>query len=444
MWTLLFYVKADQDRFEYNYAISQVVLPLFEAREKLTSTLRDVVVQCKRKYEVYEKIEWSQEQAEHWVEAGRYWKGSRRYRLSNTTMAAEVTARPPEPADAVGSMGSPEAIADFIEYSLKDDKESSACLVLWGHGGAFRVPFLSLLRPMSAGPLEASGKLGMLASSDEILAEGRDDHTADGRVGNADRFHTLPQLERGLREGLGKVGRRKFEVLAFNSCFMACAEAAYQLRDLAEVMVGSEESTPFEQWDHKEWTGQLAEHPGWTADEIAACMVSSFGRRNTPGTTLSAIRMGRTMEHVAGRVSDFVDLALKSDEWAGLQEARAETAQYGYYRDDLDVLMVDIATLFQRIQAHCPGLAIAAGKVEQACLGAMACPAYAHPSRRGRYGSTGLSIFFPDSLKNFTRLAMNERYDPSSLDAPDFVKASRWREFLDKYWEKSTQEVVPA
>lgn len=420
MWDVLVYAKADQGRFEHSIVIEEVLRPLFRVREEIlgTGSIRDVVVQCKRDvagyYTRYNKNNsWPRKLL------ATYWAGTRRYRLSGTSSLDEATDGKEW---EVRDMASAQAVAEFLAWSLQETpRDSRLALVLWSHASGFPVGLLR--RDVLEAPV-----LPALLDKTEF--------EDPGLVG----IHGLPVLADGLRRGLAAAQRDRIDVLGFNSCLMACVEVAHELRGLAQYMVGSQELTPFRQWNHQAWTARLALRPRTTPRELAAILVDTYHVSRTPDTTVSAIRMSRVAA-LTRAIAAFVALSVSLDEaaWKGLVKARKRVRHYASAMVDAryQVFTVDIIQVFLAMAKEVPSLAQAAGRVVEACREAVAENAVGRDRRDASYGSHGLSIFFPASSAEFASTLYRHRYDPKNNGSPSFVADSGWRGFLESFWQRA-------
>jgi hypothetical protein len=430
-WTLLYYVKGDQGAWEHCYCVTQALEPLYKAvAAGLSPQVRDIAVQCRREPADYFELEYTPEYSWHWVQAGTLFEGARRFRMRDAPPLRELGKLPDLGVDDMSDFL---AIAAFVRWALEGvPPDEKTILVFWGHGGGAFVPFLNVDQMAAMLVLESSG-----ASPARPRYDAKDKRARQARDMKASRLRALPTFFAGINAGLRSAGRERVDIVAFNSCFMSCIEAAYQLRNVAAVLVGSEESTPFDKWDHEGWIGGLSAAPGASVDSVAASMVATYKAETRPECTLSAVRLGRAMEAVATAFADFTRLALepKQAQWDALVAARAAVAPYGDYGGTMDVLAVDIQHYFSEAASRLEGpLRDAARNVVDRCH-ATIIASEAHDDRKGRYGSQGLSVFFPRTRTEFQRLELRDRYDARSQEAPEFVKVTGWREFLDAIWK---------
>lgn len=78
-----------------------------------------------------------------------------------------------------------------------------------------------------------------------------------------------------VKQALG----RKLDVFGTDSCFMQTAGVAYELRDSADVIVGSEETVPDESYPYDAILGPLVSNAGMDAEAFGGLMVDAYGAR---------------------------------------------------------------------------------------------------------------------------------------------------------------------
>ena len=110
------------------------------------------------------------------------------------------------------SMGNPQALTDFLNYSYENYKAEYYSLILWDHGG---------------GPLYGYG------------------------IDEYDKRNAMLLLE--LKKALTDSefnAENKLEFIGFDACLMSNAEIAFVLSDYADYMVASQELEPGNGWDY--------------------------------------------------------------------------------------------------------------------------------------------------------------------------------------------------
>lgn len=107
---------------------------------------------------------------------------------------------------------------------------------------------------------------------------------------------TTPELGMALK-GISDHLGRKIDIYGSDACLMGMLEVAYELREYADFVVGSEETEPFDGWAYDDMLSILASKPHMSAEELARAIVMSYGASYSGGsqgndheTTQSAIK----------------------------------------------------------------------------------------------------------------------------------------------------------
>ncbi len=192
---------------------------------------------------------------------------------------------------------------------------------------------------------------------------------------------------------------RKVDVVGMDACLMTMIEVAYQLRDHAQVLVGSEETEPGPGWPHAAILGDLTARPAMTAGELGGTVVTRYVasyRHSGQLATQSAIDLGQL-----GDLVEAVDILahrllddLKRDGLVeAIRHARVRTLQF------FDGLYLDLHHLAGNLAK-----AVGPGPIADACMqirrviGGEGAPspiiAEAYVGAR-MAPARGLSIYFP-------------------------------------------------
>ncbi|HEX5746138.1 MAG TPA: clostripain-related cysteine peptidase, partial [Archangium sp.] len=83
------------------------------------------------------------------------------------------------------------------------------------------------------------------------------------------------ELKRVLMEVKAQTGR-KIDLVGFDACLMNMLELAYELRETADFIVGSEESEPGDGWPYDTVLADLVARPGMSAQELGATIVKRY------------------------------------------------------------------------------------------------------------------------------------------------------------------------
>ena len=263
-----------------------------------------------------------------------------------------------------------------------------------------------------------------------------DDHGGgyDGVIeGNHNDFMSLSQLS----EALGTPGVPHLSLIGFSACSMGMTEVAYQMRNYADVMVGSESSEYGNGWDYS-FVGDLAGDPSMTSAALGKDIVSKYGTYwgNEVSSTISAIdltKVGGLPTQLVGAIDQFdtaMLISATSTDWNDVMTARSDAQVYDQsewpYRD-----FVDLGSFMNHVQSSGVNINIAtAARAVQAALKSAVISDFASSDLQA--GTNGLTIYMPESLYYY------DYFDPGYNSSLDFVADSNWMQFLDRETEPTT------
>jgi len=217
-------------------------------------------------------------------------------RLSGTAQRLKVEKNGHgEKAETLNNVdsGNPQTVADFIRWGLKKAPAEKYAIILWNHGGGWAPDDLSQLytqvRQARGEPVEhraASREMHQRAtpglartffstSVKKILelptARERAICYDDGSG------HSLDTLELGgvLKLAKQEIGH-KVDLLGMDACLMSSLEVAYEVKDDASVVVGSEEPEPAAGWDYSTLLGDLSANPAMGGKELGQRAVARY------------------------------------------------------------------------------------------------------------------------------------------------------------------------
>lgn len=209
-------------------------------------------------------------------------------------------------------MNDPQALADFIQWGVKEYPSEKVWLVISGHGDAWH---------------------GACETGEQAVYMG------------------LPQLQDALATARAATGK-KLDVLSFDCCYMGSVEAAYQLRDEARYMVGSQEEVGYTGMPYEQVLPQV---PSLSPEELAKKLVEAGSALPVEYRTLAAFDLEK-VSRVAEAVKGLGEAVAASQ--VPLQPARdAAQEMYGYR---------DLHDLADKLAQADPALAPAASKVQAA------------------------------------------------------------------------------
>lgn len=291
--------------------------------------------------------------------------------------------------------GDPAALSDFITWGLTNFPSSKSALVLWDHGGG-------------------------------VTGFGWDDTSNHHHL-------TLSDTGKAVTSGLQRAGKAKLDLLGFDACLMGNLEIAYELRNLADWFVGSEELEPAHGWDYGPVIAAAAskvaprELGRSIIDGYAASCVS---HKTAPQCTLALVDMSK-VEAVASAANQLGN-ALKGkvvtvEAWSEVATAQSKAEEYGKSPGSRSKFGVIDALDFARKSPADEG-------TRAALQGAIEAAVVANYRGQARPNAHGLTLFFGSTPELRTA-------DYASLQ---FAQLDGWQPFLSSYYETAKGRPTPA
>jgi len=279
------------------------------------------------------------------------------------------------------NMGDPNVLEAFLTYAMTNYQADHYALILWDHG---------------------SGYTGV--EFDET----------DG-----DNL-TMSELSSGIQAGLSAAGVSRIDLVNFDGCLMSMAEVAHQLKDVADIMVTSEDLVPYDGLPYDRVLEDLVALPQMSPTELAELMANEY-LKYYAFTGTYAVTDLRQMDGLSAALSDFADTFIND----GTPEDRYQLSQYWmtvpWFADpnylDIGVLMTDISddtVMTQSIRDAADDVLTAYGDT-----------IIANYAGSWSSGGSGLSIYLPDNWG-----VVDPDYNAGELD---FAADTQWDEFLN-WW----------
>ena len=219
------------------------------------------------------------------------WSGIRRYLMQKDEAPSDVTSQVLQEFN--GDMGDWNHLAEFGLWAKSRFPARRYMLVVWNHGSGWKSVSLDA----------------------QLKGISYDDETRNYITGVQ------------LGQALAKMGG--VDVYASDACLMQMAEVAYELKDKARVIVGSEETAPADGWPYDYFLEGLRAAP-LTAENIAAAAVRGYNQYYTEAgdkTTISALRTG-SLAALKTMTDSWAAAAMASGDRAGLKAARNDTKTF--------------------------------------------------------------------------------------------------------------------
>jgi hypothetical protein len=347
------------------------------------------------------------------------WKNTRRYYVTKAPVRSRVLAD-------LGptNTGDPAVIEGFIRFGAQRYPAEATALILSNHGSGLYVPPEMNTHGRAPGrgrrhrrPLFHTTREHLTAPAGESRGIAYDESAGDC----LDNM----ELKRVLAGAQAELGR-PVDVVGMDACLMTMLEVAYQLKDHARILVGSEALEPGPGWPHDAIWGELTARPEMTAATLANTIVTHYAdsyEGSAEDATQSAIDLTQ-LEDLVEAVDQLAGALLKA-----LPNARLSAAITTAWRWSLrffDSSYVDLHDLVAHL-ARVGNIR----SVRQACRAVQEVVGRRGPGHpvlaeahvgTGVGHARGLSVYFPPFR------------DPSVYYRElDFARRTRWADFLEAY-----------
>ncbi|MCG2725663.1 MAG: clostripain-related cysteine peptidase [Elusimicrobia bacterium] len=223
------------------------------------------------------------------------WTGMRRYYIEKDNDTGNITS--PVLQELNADMGSWEHLAEFGLWAKTNFPAEKYMLIVWNHGDGWKTRNLNIDFNFDKG-----------ISSDD---------TTGNKISTVD-----------LGKALKKMGG--VNIYASDACLMQMVEVAYELKDWAPVIIGSEEIEPSNGWPYGKILAKLQSYSELRYDWIAKAVTKNYGedyRLKQKAVTQSAIK-ARGLVYMKDMLNDWIQL-IPSNEKKLIKEAMKETTRFG-------------------------------------------------------------------------------------------------------------------
>lgn len=185
--------------------------------------------------------------------------------------------------------GDPKNLTEFIVWAMTSYPAEHYALILWNHGTGWKEDDIysryrdAAHRAIRGGEARAGGKgtrlvrrALFLPTVGEIMSIQDDDVRGICYDDTSMDFLDNHKLARALDDARAQTGRR-LSVLGMDACLMSILEVAYQVRDCADYMVGSQEVEMARGWPYTEILESLVQTPSMSPRELSKVIVEEFG-----------------------------------------------------------------------------------------------------------------------------------------------------------------------
>jgi len=344
------------------------------------------------------------------------WTGTRRFLIQRGDTPSGA------PLQDLGeqNMGDPRTLQGFVEWGVTTYPAQRYALVIWNHGGGWRVMMKRLeqkVRALSSRGIQEWGISRAVAS----------DETDNDELYMFEVQTALETARAGLEARLNTVV--KLDLLGFDACLMGMVEVAYAVRNSANYVVGSEEVEPGDGWPYNTILADLSANPAMTPGDLGGAIVARYGSSYGSGVTQAAVDVA-ALSGLTTAIDTFATKA--AGEWDKLKAARLGSRQYHY--DNFSTTWgVDMWDFADRVssQVAAPDIRDAASELRGA-VDTFVVHEHHSPNMAG---SHGIAIYFPPSSAVYQNDPEHPGYEESNTFMPvAFVLHHQWDNWLQRFY----------
>ena len=304
--------------------------------------------------------------------------------ITNGDTTPLETDRVPDPStnDATthqSDMGSYQTLQNFVQWGSAQYPADHLAVVVWDHGSGWRNVY------------RTAGK-NKLASAKRAVSQ-------DNETNNEVETWEMPTALTGSAQPL--------DMLIVDCSLEMMAEVAYEVRNSAKVMVGSEESPPGAGYPYDAWLTALktsGTDPCVVGNSILTTFIAAYP--SAPDITQAVVDLSK-MPTVASALDNFGVslLAHATDQAPILASARGSAQSYAYPENKDLYHYADLV----RTTTTAADLKAAALAVESSLRGKGAAAIYAGHGSVSQANSFGMAIYVPDPgtyLSTYSNLAL--------------------------------------
>jgi hypothetical protein len=340
-------------------------------------------------------------------------------------------------------MASGTELASFVVWAEKHYVADHYMLVMWDHGRGWQLQLASRSKTKSYRP--SSFTPASTALKDNSIY---DNNNGTPPIPTLNGFRSISydadkkkiMYNRDMADSLARSLTKPVDVLGFDACLMSMVETSYAVRNVARVMVGSEENEPAPGWDYTDWLEKLTANPDIDGLALGKLLIGSY-KKTYEGNTSYYTSLSLVEESRVKAVVDAIDgladaLVVKvSSENEHVKEARAACDTYG---QNPGLHGIDLYRFVTQISSKTSNEVIKTrAKTVLDSIVSSVPSYYVSPNTPETFGSRGLAIYFPASEREYLDDPDRDGYDKTNAKAQfpvEFVYDARWVDFLRAYW----------
>jgi hypothetical protein len=327
--------------------------------------------------------------------------------------------------------GDPKVLTEFIKWGTQKFPAKHYLVDVWNHGGGwenlppnYNYDAIRAAKPSRMAKLNRIKRALFRTTVKKIHKRPADERAIAIDCGSHDYLDNQ-ELRNGIYNALPS--GNKFDILGCDACLMNMLEIAYEMKNTANYMVGSEETEPGAGWPYTAILKQLVDQPTMAPADVAKTIVTEYGKyfqKTGETATQSALDLAQ-IQSVAAAVNELTEVLLADlHNVAGgvsLARDRAQKFEMPEY--------VDLGDLAGQIAQRLPQntqVKTATDKILEALNPKTGKSVVIQNATSGStvQRATGLSIYFPHP----------EDYAPDYSDLA-FSKEGSWKKFLEEFFK---------
>lgn len=279
------------------------------------------------------------------------WSRTLRFRVQKSQLATPANA-----VEDLGKvdMGSGRAVADFVSWSKEKYPAKHCMLVIWDHGQGWRF--------YAATTISHSARTGRYPGVRKALIERARPSRAemidtDEVVHGIVRYSSIDEdigsrlYNRDLQDVLKRNGE-KLDIVAWDACLMSMIETSYAMRDVSQILVGSQELEPGAGWNYEIVLDKLTSNPTMGPTELAKVIVDAYqaAYHGSLSTTMAATDLSKV-----GRLADSLSLLsdqLRADLVKKLSKTCAARSACHTYAPGYGLPYIDLGRFLEQIESQ--------------------------------------------------------------------------------------------
>jgi hypothetical protein len=196
--------------------------------------------------------------------------------------------------------GKPKTLTDFLKWGIATFPATHYLVDIWNHGGGWEnlpadydYDSIRLAKPQQAAKLGRIKRALFTTTVKRIHKRPSVDRAIAIDCGSHDYLDNQ-ELRKAVTKALP--ANRRLDILACDACLMNMIEIAYEMKDTARFLVGSEETEPAAGWPYAAILKALVAKPEMNPADLAKLVVVKYGEyysRRREKATQSALDLSR-------------------------------------------------------------------------------------------------------------------------------------------------------